>query len=180
LTANKLTLTTLLSIILSLLSVSRYYEINAQSNTNHLGNTLSHFFGNITNTFNQLAKKPEYTVSVNVNQIFPNSTLKENIVDKFQPSMYDIKDPKYNLLGFNVAAHNIKIHVNPSKMDTNRTRVDIPLMSASASNVTVTNGIINLNYGQVDLGSIYGIYDKPTDKMMVHSQWRQSTEHLRI
>jgi hypothetical protein len=178
LTANKLTLTTLLSIILSLLSVSHYYEVNAQSNTNPLGNILSHFFGNITNTFNQLAKKPEYTVSVEGNQIFPNSTLKENIVDKYQPSTYDIKDPKYNLLGFNVAAHNIKIHVTPSKMDANRTRVDIPLMLAS--NVTVTNGIINLNYGQVDLGSIYGIYDKPTDKMMVHIPFAVALKYLHL
>ena len=112
---------------------------------------LSHFFGNITNTFNQLAKKPEYTVKLEGNQIFPNNTLKENIVDKYQPTTYNIKDLKYNLLGFNVAAHDIKIHVNPSKIDANQTRIDIPLMLAS--NVTVTNGIIDLNYGQVDLES---------------------------
>ena len=139
---------------------------------------LSHFFGNITNTFNQLAKKPEYTVSVEGNQIFLNNTLKQNIVDKYQPSTYNIKDLKYNLLGFNVAAHNIKIHVNPSKIDTNRTRIDIPVMLAS--NVTVTNGIINLNYGQVDLGSIYGIYDKSRDKMMVHIPFAVASKYLHL
>ena len=86
----------MLSTILSLPLVSHYYsslsEVNAQSNTNSLGNALSHFFGNITNTFNQLAKKPEYTVNLEGNQIFPNNTLKENIVDKYEPSTYNIKD----------------------------------------------------------------------------------------
>jgi hypothetical protein len=37
-----------------------------------------------------------------------------------------------------------------------------------ARNVTVTDGILNLNYNEVNLGSIYGIYDKTTDKMTVH------------
>ena len=172
----------LLSIILSLPLVSHYYlntsEVNAQSNTNPLGNVLSHFFGNITNTFDQLAKKPEYTVNVEGNQISPNNTLKENIVDKYHASTYHITDLKYNLLGFNVTAHDIKIHVNPSKIDTNKTRVDIPLMLAS--NVTVTNGIINLNYGQVDLGSIYGIYDKPTDKMIIHIPFAVASKYLHL
>jgi hypothetical protein len=139
---------------------------------------LSHLFGNITNTFNQLAKKPEYTVNVQGNQIFPNKNLKENIVDKYQASTYNIKDLKYNLLGFNVVAHNMKIHVNPSKIDANKTRIDIPLMLAS--NVTVTNGIINLNYGQVDLGSIYGIYDKQTDKMTVHIPFAVASKYLHL
>jgi hypothetical protein len=149
-------------------------EAYAQSNTNPLGNLLSQFFGNITNTF----KKPEYTVNLEGNQIFPNNTLKDNIVDQYQPSTYNIKDLKYNLLGFNVAAHDIKIHVNPSKIDANKTRIDIPLMLTS--NVAVTNGIINLNYGQVDLGSIYGIYDKPTDKMIVHIPFAVASKYLHL
>jgi len=172
----------LLSIILLQTLVTQHYttvsEVYAQSNTNPLGNELSHFFGNLTNTFNQLAKKPEYTVSLDGNQIFPNSTLKGNIVDKYHTSTYNITNLKYNLLGFNVTAHDIKIHVNPIRIDSNRTRVDIPLMLAS--NVTVTNGIINLNYGQVDLGSIYGIYDKQTDKMMVHIPLAVASKYLHL
>src|SRR5690349_21456707 len=53
--ANALILITLLSTILSVPLVGHYYssayQISAQSNTNPLGNMLSHFFGNITNTF---------------------------------------------------------------------------------------------------------------------------------
>jgi hypothetical protein len=153
-------------------------SVYAQGNTNPLDNALSHIFGNITKAFNGLTGQPEYTVSLDGKQIFPNSTLKQNIVDKYQPSTYDIKGLKYNILGFNVTAHDIKIHVNPSRMDTTKTRVDIPLMLAR--NVTVTNGVINLNYNQVNLGSIYGIYDKTTDKMMVHIPLVVASKYLHL
>lgn len=166
-----------------IISVFNQYDTNllsvyAQGNTNPLGNALSHIFGNVTKAFNGLTRQPEYTISLDGKQIFPNSTLKQNIVDKYQPSTYDIRDLKYNILGFNVTAHDIKIHVNPSRMDTTKTRVDIPLMLAR--NVTVTNGVINLNYNQVDLGSIYGIYDKTTDKMIVHIPLVVASKYLHL
>jgi hypothetical protein len=142
------------------------FSVYAQANSNPLGNALSHIIAKITKAFGGLTGQTDYTVSVDGKQIFPNITLKENIVDKYQPSTYDIRDLKYNILGFNVTAHDIKIHVIPSRIDTTKTRVDIPLMLAS--NVTVRKGVINLNYNQVNLGSVYGIYDKTTDKMMVH------------
>ena len=85
---------------------------------------------------------------------------------------------KYNILGFNVTAHDIKIHVNPSRIGTTETRVDIPLMLAS--NVKVTNGVINLNHNQVNLGSVYGIYDKTTDKMIVHIPLVVASKYLRL
>jgi len=46
------------------------------------------------------------------------------------------------------------------------TRVDFPVIIAK--NVSVTNGLINSKYGEVNLGSIYGIYNKNTDKMTMH------------
>ena len=154
------------------------FSVYAQGNSNPLGNALSHIIGNITKAFNGLTRQPEYTVSLDGKQIFPNSTLKQNIVDKYQASTYDIRDLKYNILGFNITAHDIKIHVNPSRMDTTKTRVDIPLMLAR--NVTVTNGVISLTYNRVDLGSIYGIYDKTTDKMMVHIPLVVASKYLHL
>ena len=38
----------------------------------------------------------------------------------------------------------------------------------TARSVNVTNGLINSKYGEVNLGSIYGIYNKSTDKMTMH------------
>lgn len=172
-------------LVIIALFITNQYELElisvyaqGNSNSNPLGNALSHIIGNITKAFNGLTRQPEYTISLDGKQIFPNSTLKQNIVDKYQPSTYDIRDLNYNILGFNIIAHDIKIHVNPSRIDTTKTRVDMPLMLAR--NVTVTNGVINLKYNQVDLGSIYGIYDKTTNKMMVHIPLVVASKYLHL
>ena len=37
-----------------------------------------------------------------------------------------------------------------------------------ANNVKVSNGVVNLDFNKIDLGSIYAIYDRNLDKMTVH------------
>jgi len=118
------------------------------------------------NIFGNLAKQFEYTVDLDGKQIFPNDTIKQDIVSKYKSADYNIGNLNYKLLGFNITASNIKIHVNPSRIDQTTTRVDFPVMTAR--NVSVTNGSINSKYGEVNLGSIYGIYNKSTDKMTLH------------
>ena len=118
------------------------------------------------NIFGNLAKQFEYTVDLYGKQIFPNDTIKQDIVSKYKSADYNIGNLNYKLLGFNITASNIKIHVNPSRIDQINTRVDFPVMTAR--NVSVTNGSINSKYGEVNLGSIYGIYNKSTDKMTLH------------
>lgn len=113
-----------------------------------------------------LIKNFEYTFDLEGSQIFPNNNIKQNIVSKYESSEYNIDDLNYELLGFKITASDIKIHVDPKKIDDSKTRVDIPLMLAK--DVKVSNGPINLSYNEVDLGSVYGIYDKTTDKMTVH------------
>jgi hypothetical protein len=163
-----------LVLIITLL-IPTYYGFNVYAQGgNPLENALAQIFGNLRKAFNA----PGYTISVEGDQIFPNSTLKQNIVDKYQLSTYHIKDLKYNILGFNVIAHDINIHVNPSRIDATKTRVDIPLMLAR--NVTVTNGVLNLNYNEVNLGSIYGIYDKTTDKMTVHIPLAVASKYIHL
>ncbi|HZA71210.1 MAG TPA: hypothetical protein VE548_16060, partial [Nitrososphaeraceae archaeon] len=59
--------------------------------------------------------------------------------------------------GFKIRASDIKIHIDPKKIDDTETRVDIPLLLAK--DIKVSNGgLINLSYDAVDLGSVYGIY----------------------
>lgn len=118
------------------------------------------------NIFSNLAKQFEYTIDLDGKQIFPNDTIKQDIVSKYKSADYNIGNLNYKLLGFNINASNIKIHVNPSRIDQTTTRVDFPVMTAR--NVSVTNGSINSKYGEVNLGSIYGIYNKSTDKMTLH------------
>ena len=60
------------------------------------------------------------------------------------------------------------IHVSPKKMDTSKTMVSIPLLLAKDVRINDGTGLINLSYNQVDLDSVYGVYDKNEDRMTVH------------
>lgn len=122
--------------------------------------------GNIAKQFDSISKQFEYKIDLDGKQIFPNDTIKEDIVTNYKSHTYTISALKYTLLGFSISASGVNIDVKPSKIDATRTKIDFP--SLFARDVTVNNGIINLNYHQIDLGSIYGIYDKTTDKMTMH------------
>jgi hypothetical protein len=132
--------------------------------------------GNLAKQFGSLTKQFEYTVNLDGKQIFPNDTIKQDIVTKYKSTDYNINSLNYKILGFNINASNIKIRVNPSRIDQITTRVDFPVLLAR--NVTVTNGSINLKYRQVNLGSIYGIYNKGTDKMTMHIPISTALQYL--
>lgn len=121
------------------------------------------------NTYDYLTKQLgnfEFTVDLDPNQIFPNEKTKQDIVSKYKSAEYNIANLTHELIGFKIIASDIKIHVNPTRIDQTQTRIDIPLMLAK--NVKVSNGIINLDFNEIDLGSIYALYDKNTDKMTAH------------
>jgi hypothetical protein len=114
-----------------------------------------------------LIKNFEYTFDLEGNQIFPTNNIKQDIISEYKSSEYNIDNLDYELLGFRIRASDIKIHVDPKKIDDAETRVDIPLLLAK--DIKVSNGgLINLSYDAVDLGSVYGIYNKATEKMTVH------------
>jgi hypothetical protein len=121
------------------------------------------------NTYGYLTKQLgnfEFTVDLDANQIFPNEKIKKDIVSKYKSAEYNIANLKHELIGFKIIASDIKIHVNPTRIDQTQTKIDIPLMLAK--NVKVSNGIINLDFNEIDLGSIYALYNRNTDKMTVH------------
>ena len=114
-----------------------------------------------------LVKNFEYTFDIEGKQIFPTNNIKQDVVSEYKSSEYNIDDLNYELLGFKIRASDIKIHVDPKKIDDTETRVDIPVLLAK--DIKVSNGgLVNLSYDAVDLGSVYGIYNKATDKMTVH------------
>jgi hypothetical protein len=123
-----------------------------------------------------LIKNFEYTLDLEGDQIFPNNNIKQSIISEYKFSEYNIDDLNYVLLGFKIIASDIKIHVDPKKIDDSKTRVDIPLMLAK--DVKVSNGLINLSFNEVDLESVYGIYDKTTDKMTVHVPVRVALNYI--
>jgi hypothetical protein len=112
-------------------------------------------------------KNFEYTFDLDGSQIFPNNDIKQDIVSEYKSSNYNIDDLNYELLGFKIIASDIEIFVDPKRIDDTKTRIDIPILLAK--DIKVSNGeLINLSYDEVDLRSVYGIYDKATDKMSVH------------
>jgi hypothetical protein len=138
------------------------YVYSQVANNTTSGSGILDLFGKGVNNLNsQLG----YSVTLDGNQIFPNSTLKDKIVNEYEGSTYNISSLKYNLLGYQITAHDIKLRVSPSAIDSTKTRIDIPIMLAN--NVTVTDGV-NLKYDKVDLGSLWGVYDKTSDKIVVH------------
>ncbi|HET6799383.1 MAG TPA: hypothetical protein VFH25_02365 [Nitrososphaeraceae archaeon] len=114
-----------------------------------------------------LIKNFEYTFDLDGSQIFPNDDIKQDIVSEYRSSNYNIDKLNYELLGFKIIASDIRLHIDPKKIDDTKTRIDIPLLLAKDIKVS-NDGLINLSYNEVELGSVYGIYDKATDKMSVH------------
>ena len=100
----------------------------------------------------------EYTFDLEGRQIFPTDNIQQDIISEYKSSEYNIDDLNYELIGFKIIASDIKMRVDPKKIDDSKTRVDIPLILAE--NVKVSNGPINLSYKEVNLGSVYGIHDK--------------------
>jgi hypothetical protein len=131
---------------------------------------------NNNNILGNLAKQFEYTLDLDGKQIFPNDTIKQDIVAKYKGADYNISNLNYKLLGFDINASDIKIHVKPSRIDQMKTRIDFPIMVAN--NVAVSNGSINSKYSKVNLGSIYGIYDKSTDKITMHIPTSVALQYL--
>ena len=189
---SHLTLSSLLSITIILFSVHAFLpsiaavgaaytepkDIQNMDNSldNHDSIMIRPIAYNNNNIFGNLAKQFEYTFDLDGKQIFPNDTIKQDIVAKYKSADYNISNLNYKLLGFNITASNIKIHVNPSRIDQITTRIDFPVMTAN--NVTVTNGSINSKYSKVNLGSIYGIYNKSTDKITMHIPTSVALQYL--
>ena len=73
-----------------------------------------------------LIKNFEYTFDVSGDQIFPNDTIKQNIVSKYEPSKFVIKNLRHQLFGLNITASDIMIHVSPKKMNITKTMVNVP------------------------------------------------------
>src|SRR5215467_14698127 len=127
-------------------------------------------FENFTNPF-------EHTVVIDASHIFPNETLKHKMISKSGQSEFKIPILKYNLLGFNISATDIQVKANMKKIgQTNSTRIDFPVMQAR--DINVRNGVLNQNFTNVDLSSIYAIYSPQTDKFTLHVPYSIAAKYL--
>jgi hypothetical protein len=136
------------------------------------------FKGNTLNFQNPF----EHQIEIDAKQIFPNETLKREIISKSGPSEFTMPYLKYNLLGFIISATDIRVKANATQIsggesDQNKkTRIDFPVMLAN--NVNVSNKATSQSYHNVDLSSIYAIYDPKTDKFTFHVPFSIAAKYL--
>jgi hypothetical protein len=152
--------------------LSMYYYNNTYTPVifENLFNTIK---GNVLN----FTRPFEHTVAIDASHIFPNETLKHKIIEKSGQSEFKIPILKYNLLGFNISATDIKVKANVKEIGrSNNTRIDFPIMQAR--DVNVRNGVSNQNFTNVDLSSIYAIYDPQTDKFTLHVPYSIAAKYL--
>ena len=135
------------------------------------------------NTISDVFTRPfEHQVEIDANQIFPNETLKREIINKSGSFEFTIPSLNYSLLGFNISASDVKVNANAKQVmddssgQSNKTRIDFPVMLARS--VNVSNDMISQKYENVDLSSIYAFYDPETDKFTFHVPYEIAARYL--
>jgi hypothetical protein len=117
----------------------------------------------------------EYTFDIHGEQIFPNDTVKHRIVTKYQPSIYNIPTLQYRIMEHTINASEVEIRVNPTRIDEVDTRLDFQIY---ANNAAVTGQLLSKSYGDLEITSAYGIYDRITDEMTIHIPYSVALQHL--
>ena len=153
--------------VVVLIVTNNTFFIYGQNSNN--ANIFENIFKNLKNKIIDLTKSVEYTIDINADQIFPNDTIKNSVLNKNEPMEYLIPVLEYNLLGFDIFATDIKVRTESSMIDEeskDKLRIEFPIMQAK--NVNVNNEIFDLNYENIDLSSTYTIYDLELDKFTIH------------
>lgn len=106
----------------------------------------------------------DYTMDVDASELFPSEQVKEELIAKSEPSQFAIAEIKRDIAGFSVTAQDVLMELNPSKVDSSNTRLDVGIQGASVE----IDGLLTKTYSNVDVDGIYGIYNAATDKVTIH------------
>lgn len=142
------------------------YAQSENRSINNLLDTANNTLNTLTEGLFNLPRYFEYTIEIDTNEVFPNQTIKERILNKAESTKYSIPLLDYNLLGFNISATDIQIQTDLIKMPDNKTMMEFPVMIAD--NVRVNSSLTDLSFDNVDLSSIYVVYDQKVDRLTVH------------
>jgi hypothetical protein len=159
----------ILILLFILILATNISVIYAQNFDNTDTNIFDDKFEDLKNKFINITRNLEYTIDINANQVFPNDTIKNFVLNKNQPMEYLIPILEYNLLGFDIFATDIKVKTESKRIyenDKNKLRIEFPIMQAK--NVNVNNQIFDLNFDNIDLSSTYAIYDSELDQFTIH------------
>jgi hypothetical protein len=119
----------------------------------------------LDNTIFFLLDEVEYTFDIYGAEIFPNDQLKYSILSEHNQSVYYISNLSFPIMDHTINASDVHIHVQPTMLDDTSTRLDIQIYAATAD---VTGQWMSKSYDNLEIRSLYGIYDRTTDKMVVH------------
>ena len=151
-------------------------EGNNQSQTVYAidRNTNSSASGDINNA-DSAAQKPsigllDYTFDISAKQLFPNEAIRNKILESQSESEYQLKSVTYNILGEHLEAKNATVFVRPSKIDDGNVKLEFFVFAqkASITGADGKQGVIERTYDNLEVKSIYGIYNHDSGKISVH------------
>lgn len=64
-----------------------------------------------------------------------------------------------------MSARDITMHLDPSRLDSENTRIDVEMQGKS---VEIDGDILSKKYDNLDVDGIYGVYNASTNKVTVH------------
>jgi hypothetical protein len=99
------------------------------------------------------------------NNFFPDDKLKNYILTDHNQAVYNISHLGFEIMDHTINASDVQIYVQPAILDDTKTGLDIQIYAAAAD---VTGQWLSKGYNNLEMKSLYGIYDKTTDKMIVH------------
>jgi hypothetical protein len=163
------------AMLLLIISLTTMPLVIVQSEAQPLSNRQEKLLDNNNNNAFFLLDAFEYTFDIDGAQIFPNDTVKRSIVTEYNPSVYNIPSLQYKIMEHMINASDVRIHVDPKRMDESNTRLDFQIY---ANNAEVSGKWLSKSYKNLEIRSAYGIYNQITDKMTVHIPYSVAMQHL--
>jgi hypothetical protein len=148
-----------------LLSVLFMLAINPLSLRAHAQLSVTREKGMLDNGFFFLLDNGDYTFDIHGRQIFPNDQSKYSILTEHHPSVYNISGLTFAIMGHTINASNVQIDVQPTVIDDTKTKVNFEIYATKAD---VAGPWMSRSYNNLEIKSLYGIYDETTDKMIIH------------
>lgn len=94
---------------------------------------------------------------------------------EYNSSVYNISRLQYEILGHTINASDVQMRVHPTRIDDTKTRLDIQI---HANNAEVRGEWLTKSFENLDLKSVYGIYDRVNDKITIHVPYSVALQHL--
>lgn len=94
----------------------------------------------------------------------PSNQIKQDVIAGHS-SDFTIGKIDRQIMGFSVSASDIYIHVQPSKVDSIATRLDVDMQG---KNIAIDSIYLHKKFPSLQVDSVYGVYNSKTDKVTVY------------